>query len=139
TCERMFSSLGWIYGNHRTRLDIDRLEGLAKVYRFNLSNTIEQLHYTQTEITSEMMTTIAETVFKEFEEEILIEEEEAELLNPTENLYSDEPDLNLNISTFIDLNSSVFTLSENHYESEEFIEGESDDNIIENEYDVDEI
>ncbi|CAG8838938.1 39354_t:CDS:2, partial [Gigaspora margarita] len=64
-CERMFSALGWIYGKHRTRLNVDRLEGLAKVYRFNLSNPIEQLRHTQiTEVTPEIMTNIAETVFK---------------------------------------------------------------------------
>ncbi|CAG8751272.1 2703_t:CDS:2, partial [Gigaspora rosea] len=58
-------TIGWIYGKHQTRLNIDRLEGLAKVYRFNLSNPIGQLRYTQaTEVTPEIMINIAETVFK---------------------------------------------------------------------------
>ncbi|CAG8554951.1 20845_t:CDS:2, partial [Cetraspora pellucida] len=84
-------ALGWIYGKHRTRLNIDQLEGLAKIYQFNLSNPIEQLHHTQTaEITSEIMTNIAETVFKEFEEETLIEDDDIEMLNPAENLYPNE-------------------------------------------------
>ncbi|CAG8787962.1 21075_t:CDS:2, partial [Cetraspora pellucida] len=104
-CKRIFSSLGWIYENHRTRLDIDRLEGLAKVYRFNLSNPIDQL----------------------------------QLSNPTEDLYSNELDLNLNISSFIDLHFSVFTNSEDRYENEVSNEIESDDDLQENEYDVDEI
>jgi hypothetical protein len=75
-CERMFSSLGWLYGKRRTRLGIDQLEGLAKVYRFNLSNAAEQFHQTQTEISSEMMKNIAETVFNELEEEIFSENSE---------------------------------------------------------------
>ncbi|CAG8817707.1 8449_t:CDS:2, partial [Dentiscutata erythropus] len=39
-----------------TQLYIDRLEGLAKVYQFNLSNPIDQLRYTQImEITPEII------------------------------------------------------------------------------------
>ncbi|CAG8810844.1 374_t:CDS:2, partial [Dentiscutata erythropus] len=42
---------------------------------FNLSNPIDQLCHTQImEITPEIMSDIAETVFKEFEEERLVEE-----------------------------------------------------------------
>jgi hypothetical protein len=58
-CERMFSSLGWLYGKRRTRLGIDHLEGLAKVYRFNLSNAAKNFHQTKSEISSEMMKNIA--------------------------------------------------------------------------------
>ncbi|CAG8780607.1 7710_t:CDS:1, partial [Racocetra fulgida] len=126
---------------HRIRLDVDRLEGLAKVYRFNLSNPIDQLRHTQTtEVTPEIMTNIAETVFKKLEEETLADEENTELSNPTKDLYSDEPDLNLNVSNFIDLHSSVFIYSENRYESQEFNEIVSDNNDMqEGKYNVDEI
>ncbi|CAG8815287.1 7208_t:CDS:2, partial [Cetraspora pellucida] len=122
---------GWIYEKHRTRLNIDQLEGLAKIYQFNLSNPIEQLRHTQTaEITPEIMTNIAETVFKEFEKETLIEDDDIEMLNTAENLYPNEQDLDLSISTFIDFKSSVFTFS-NSYESENFNEIESDNDIQE--------
>ncbi|CAG8741035.1 13680_t:CDS:2, partial [Cetraspora pellucida] len=98
---------------------------------FNLSNPIEQLCHTQTaEITPEIMTNIAKTVFKEFEEEILIEDDDIEMLNPAENLYPNEQDLDLSISTSIDFKSSVF-MSSNSYESENFNEIESDNNIQE--------
>ncbi|CAG8528055.1 5727_t:CDS:2, partial [Scutellospora calospora] len=91
---------------HRTRLDVDRLEGLVKVYRFNLSNPTEQLHHTQiVEITPDMMMNITETVFKEIEEKST-EDDDIEMLNPTKDLYSNEQDLDLSISTFIDLKSS---------------------------------
>ncbi|CAG8800534.1 652_t:CDS:2, partial [Cetraspora pellucida] len=119
---------------------IDRLEGLAKVYRFNLSNPIDQLRHTQfIVITPEIMSDIAETVFKEFEEERLVEEEDIELSNPTEDLYSNEIDLNLNVLSFINLRSLVFTNSEDRYENEVSNEIESDDDLQKNEYDVDEI
>ncbi|CAG8822937.1 22138_t:CDS:1, partial [Dentiscutata erythropus] len=79
------------------------------------------------------------TVFKEFEEERLVKEEDIELSNPTEDLYSNELDLNLNVSNFIDLRSSVFTNSENRYKNEVSNEIKSDDDLQENKYDVDEI
>ncbi|CAG8639364.1 16634_t:CDS:2 [Dentiscutata heterogama] len=90
-------------------------------------------------IISIIMSDIAETVFKEFEEERLVEEEDIELSNPTEDLYSNELDLNLNVLNFIDLCSSVFTNSEDRYENEVSNKIESDDDLQENEYDVDKI
>ncbi|CAG8669036.1 7530_t:CDS:2, partial [Racocetra fulgida] len=87
-----------------------RLEELAKIYRFNLSNPIEQLRHTQTaDITPEIMSNIAETVFKEFEEETLTDNDEIEMLNSAEDLYPNEQNLDLSISTSIDFKSSVFT------------------------------
>ncbi|CAG8538682.1 45005_t:CDS:1, partial [Gigaspora margarita] len=101
-----------------------------------------QLRYTQpTEIIPEIMSNIAETVFKEFEEETIMEDNDDELFNPAEDLYPNEQNLNLNISTFIDFRSPVFTSSEN-YENEELNEVESDHyNLQESEddYNVDEI
>ncbi|CAG8844445.1 44938_t:CDS:2 [Gigaspora margarita] len=137
-CEQIFSLLGWIYGSYQIHLDIDRLEGLAKVYQFNLLNPIDQLHHTQTtEVISKIITNITETVFKELEEETLADEENTELFNPTKDLYPNEPDLNLNVLNFIDLNSSVFTYSKNRYESQEINEIMSDNNDMqEREYNV---
>ncbi|CAG8487892.1 13345_t:CDS:1, partial [Cetraspora pellucida] len=65
------------------------------------------------------MTNIAETVFKKFEKEILTEEEDTELPNLTKDLYFNKLDLNLNVSNFIDLYSSVFINSESCYENQE--------------------
>ncbi|GET03539.1 hypothetical protein RCL_jg22500.t1 [Rhizophagus clarus] len=66
-----------------------RNEGLAKIYRFNLSDAAEQLY--QTEMTSEMMKNVAKTVFNEFEKVASLEESEnAELSNQTERLYTND-------------------------------------------------
>jgi hypothetical protein len=142
-CERVFSSLGWLYGKRRTQLGMDRLEGLAKIYRFNLSNAAEQLH--RTEMTCEMMKNVAETVFNEFEKEVSLEESEnAEFPNPTEHLYINELDLNLNVSDIVDLRSPIFHpnhgihLNVNNSEEED----ESSENELSDEdyeYDVSEI
>ncbi|CAG8849549.1 17355_t:CDS:2, partial [Gigaspora margarita] len=102
--------------------------------------TPRQLYYTQaTEITPEIIINIAETVFKEFEEkEISEDNDDIEMLNSAENLYSNKQDLDLSISTFINLESSVFTSSKNNHESEDFDETKSDNNI-QDKYNVDEI
>ncbi|CAB4489581.1 unnamed protein product [Rhizophagus irregularis] len=57
-------------------IEIDKLEGLAKVYQFNLLTAAEKFHKTQTEISSETMKNVAETVFNKFEEEAFLEESE---------------------------------------------------------------
>ncbi|CAG8841660.1 7444_t:CDS:1, partial [Gigaspora margarita] len=89
-------------------------------------------------VTPEIMINIAKTVFKEFEEEeISDDDDDIEMLNPAKDLYSNEQDLNLSILIFINLESSVF-ISKNNHESENFDETESDDNM-QDEYNVNEI
>jgi hypothetical protein len=44
SCERMFSSLGWLFGKRRTNLSILTLESMAKIYRHNI-NYDKKLNY----------------------------------------------------------------------------------------------
>ncbi|CAB5164801.1 unnamed protein product [Rhizophagus irregularis] len=37
SCERLFSSLGWMFGKKRTNLSAQTIESMAKIYRYNLS------------------------------------------------------------------------------------------------------
>ncbi|CAB4477600.1 unnamed protein product [Rhizophagus irregularis] len=86
-----------------------KLEGLAKIYRFNLSNAAEQFYQAQEEISPEMVKNIIEIVFNELEEEAFLEESEsAKLPNPAERLHTDEVNLNLNISDMVDFRSQIF-------------------------------
>ncbi|CAB4391627.1 unnamed protein product [Rhizophagus irregularis] len=88
---------------------LNRLEGLAKIYRFNLSNAAEQFYQAQEEISPEMVKNIIEIVFNELEEEAFLEESEsAKLPNPAERLHTDEVNLNLNISDMVDFRSQIF-------------------------------
>ncbi|RGB31934.1 hypothetical protein C1646_763517 [Rhizophagus diaphanus] len=91
------------------------VKGLARIYQFILSNGAKQLH--QTEMTCEMMKNVVKTVFNEFEKEVSLEESEnAEFSNPTEHLYINELDLNLNISSIEDDEYSENELSDKDYE-----------------------
>ncbi|CAG8751368.1 16101_t:CDS:2, partial [Gigaspora margarita] len=143
SCKRMFSLLGWIYGNKRTQLDVDQLEELAKIYQFNLSNPAEQLHYIHTtEVSPKIMANIAKSVFKELEEKTLLDDD-VELSNPSEDLYSDEPNLNLKILNIIDFQSLVFIYTHSRTSFKDLNRDESDNNDMqdngESEYNVDEI
>ena len=88
------------------------------------------------------MKNISETVFNIIEEEVFSEElENAELPNPVEHLYTNEQNLNLNISEIIDLRSPIFRSNVIHLNNNEREESSEDDSSDEegDEYDVSEI
>jgi hypothetical protein len=45
SCERIWSSIGWIYGKRRTRLSVQSIESLTKIYRYYMSNIKKELQY----------------------------------------------------------------------------------------------
>jgi hypothetical protein len=45
SCERLFSSLGWIIGKRRTNLNIQTIETMAKIYQTSLSHVQKSLNY----------------------------------------------------------------------------------------------
>ena len=45
SCERLFSSLGWIIGKRRTNLNVETIETMAKIYRTCLTHTQKSLNY----------------------------------------------------------------------------------------------
>ena len=45
SCERLFSSLGWIIGKRRTNLNIETIETIAKIYRTSLTHAQKSLNY----------------------------------------------------------------------------------------------
>jgi hypothetical protein len=45
SCERLFSSLGWIIGKRRTNLNIQTIEMMAKIYQTSLSHVQKSLNY----------------------------------------------------------------------------------------------
>lgn len=43
SCERLFSALGWMFGKRRTNLYTQTVESMAKIYRYNLNHTKQNL------------------------------------------------------------------------------------------------
>ena len=44
-CERLFSSLGWLFGKWRINLSIQILESMTKIYRYNVSHNNKKLNH----------------------------------------------------------------------------------------------
>ena len=47
SCERQFSSLGWLLGKRRQRLKLESIESLGKIHRYTISNVEKELGYLQ--------------------------------------------------------------------------------------------
>src|SRR5438105_5165890 len=45
SCERTFSTLGWIYGRNRLKLSISKVEGIAKIRSYYISKINDELKY----------------------------------------------------------------------------------------------
>ncbi|CAG8501515.1 34294_t:CDS:2, partial [Racocetra persica] len=88
----------------------DKISAIISNNGANVVSACEQLCHTQTaDIIPKIISSIAETVFKEFEKETLIDNNNIKMLNSAEDLYPNEQDLDLSILTSIDFKSLVFT------------------------------
>ncbi len=50
SCERSFSIFGWFYGQRRTNLALERVEGMCKLHTYYITNAKEELPYYSTDI-----------------------------------------------------------------------------------------
>ncbi|CAJ0840733.1 1754_t:CDS:2 [Entrophospora sp. SA101] len=44
-CERIFSSLGWFYGKHHQNLSLEKLEAMAKIHRYYITDAKKELGF----------------------------------------------------------------------------------------------
>ncbi|GET67050.1 ribonuclease H-like domain-containing protein [Rhizophagus irregularis DAOM 181602=DAOM 197198] len=69
-CERIFSTLGWLYGTRRQRLGLLKVEAMAKIRSFYVSNIKNELAYVSQQYTEdEVHEMINDSTFLQFEEE----------------------------------------------------------------------
>ena len=115
SCERMFSTLGWLYGKKRQNLSIHKLESLAKVYRYNISEvaqTTNHLKRNKVEMTQDEIQDLLNKSMEEEEEEEGGDDEddvvENEISIATEE--SNIPDCELDVQVVIEFNSCVFEM-----------------------------
>src|SRR5436305_3222838 len=101
SCERLFSSLGWIIGKRRTNLDVETVETMAKIYRTSLTHFQKSLNYSNSisEIDIEQMLNVV------FEEGNILNEDENEGVSETESNEEEAKNNNdtLGIEQVIDL------------------------------------
>ena len=68
-CERIFSTLGWLYGKRRQRLGLSKVEAMAKIRSFYISNVRTELAYvSQKHTEDEICEMINDSIFSQFEE-----------------------------------------------------------------------
>ena len=111
SCERLFSTLGWFMGTYRTNLSISRLEAMAKIQRFCISEMQNELHYTRKNISIEQMNSLlTDSINDDLDKE---EEEEDVDIDLEEDLES-VIDVDLNITETLDLNAIIFNNNSNN-------------------------
>jgi len=75
-CERVWSSVGWIFGKRRTRLNFNTIESLTKIYRYYIANIKQELHHNiLEEDTDQVVRMVEESLIESYEEDDENEEE----------------------------------------------------------------
>ncbi|RHZ62888.1 hypothetical protein Glove_334g4 [Diversispora epigaea] len=118
SCKRNFSTLKWLLGDHRTRMNITKLEGMTKVKSYYLSNICNELKYYGKELTeNDIRSVINNTNMGDILE---LDDEESEI-DINNNILNDNNNNSLIIENIIDLNN---------FENENEISNEINDNEI---------
>ena len=89
-CERVFSVLGWMFSKRRSRLSIDRMQTMAKLHTYYVSNASKEMNYafsglTQDDFLNELnksfndITEFSEDEIEDQEEEYKQSDEEEDL------------------------------------------------------------
>jgi hypothetical protein len=131
SCERVFSSLGHIYGKRRQKLKINKLEGLAKIYRYNISNMEQEMKFAKNgrdfHYTPEELQEIIQNNFGDLDDENT--NQETDLMDELKNLEAEERNSELVDNSNITLNvADLFDLN---------VVEEKEQNELENLYDMD--
>jgi hypothetical protein len=94
SCERIWSSVGWIYGKRRTQLSVETIESLTKIYRFYMGNIKnELLNYHQVINDDDKLIQMVNESLAESYEEVTLDEDEGQILS---SLRSPETTINTN-------------------------------------------
>ena len=69
-CERVFSTLGWIYGKRRLRLQTSKVEAMAKIRSFYISKSNEELKYASSKYSKDELKDMINESLNYFEEDV---------------------------------------------------------------------
>ena len=109
SCERNFSTLKWFIGDRRTRLNVTKLEGMAKIRSYYMTNIRKELVYYGKELKE---SELREAVNISAIDNIISLNEEEEQDNNDSRLSSPNEDLlariNLVLEDFVNLRNLIF-------------------------------
>ncbi|CAG8763960.1 3711_t:CDS:2, partial [Rhizophagus irregularis] len=69
SCERVFSTLGWIYEKRRLRLQTSKVESMAKIQSFYISKVNEELKYASSKYSQSELKVIINELLDNLEED----------------------------------------------------------------------
>ncbi|CAG8711386.1 ribonuclease H-like domain-containing protein [Rhizophagus irregularis DAOM 181602=DAOM 197198] len=116
-CERIFSTLGWLYGKRRQHLGLSTIESMAKIRSYYLSNMKNELSYISQQCTNEeLYEMINNSTFLQFEEE---DDEVDNVTNPSALEIPNHEVQVLIIESFFNLKDTVKCLDNDDENSDE--------------------
>ncbi|GBB92796.1 hypothetical protein RclHR1_20590003 [Rhizophagus clarus] len=114
SCERSFSVLGWFYGQRRTKLAVDQVEGMCKLYTYYITNTKRKLPYyaidtSESSLHEKMIATLTEI------SDELVGKGDYDFLykeNIIDTIIDMSKTYNLNVALDIDIDSHIFNMED---------------------------
>ncbi|RHZ76441.1 hypothetical protein Glove_197g113 [Diversispora epigaea] len=121
-CERNFSMLKWFFGEKRMNLNLSKIESIAKIRSYYISNTDKEIRFRDKNLSEhELRNNINESVitYDTFEKNGILERDENIEYERNENLeenteIENELFTSLNINQFVDLTSPAFLTTGNN-------------------------
>ncbi len=141
-CERIWSSLGWIYGKRRTRLGLNKIENMYKLSAYYHANAKKELPYYSVEKSAEEIHQIFIDAHLNPDQDLLeLEDDLPDYYNEEEEIVigeEEELDLDkiLNLDAFINtlediIEDSIDSIEEENNEVEEPMNENENNNDIE--------
>jgi hypothetical protein len=124
SCERSFSILGWFYGQRRTNLALERVEGMCKLHTYYITNAKQELPYYAVDIPeNQLRAQLIDSIMEIGDESEVITEADFDIFNG-DNIVNMEIDTSkvytLNITNEVELESQIFNI-EQQYEDDQTI------------------
>jgi hypothetical protein len=121
-CERNFSMLKWFFGEKRMNLNLSKIESMAKIRSYYISNTDKEIRFRDKNLSEhELRNNINESVitYDTFEKNGILERDENIECERNENLeenteIENESSTSLNINQFVDLTLPAFLTTGNN-------------------------
>ncbi|CAG8600842.1 16170_t:CDS:2, partial [Cetraspora pellucida] len=104
SCERVFSTLGWIYRKKRTRLAFEKVKALAKIHRYYTTHAKEEISYINCELILEDVLAVTNEI-EDFDlnHEAFGEKDQTDNVKlGSENIVEKEPNYDYNVDSLVD-------------------------------------
>jgi hAT family C-terminal dimerisation region len=118
SCERSFSVLGWFYGQRRTKLAAERIEGMCKLHTYYITNAKRELPYyaidtSENSLREKMINTIVEISEELGDDDLdfLYDENIIDMVMDMSQTY------NLNVALDVDIESHIFNMERRESEN----------------------